>query len=227
VKLPWHIALSFVILFTAHLSFAQSYSTSPNDTFKVVGYMEDLQTLTISQLNLTNDTLYFQWEKVSETVPANWEASVCDNKVCYTTLMDTGSTNPVFGGDSGFLLLHVTAHVNYGTAVVRYAIWDIDNPALKDTLTFITTVSEPSDINEKENRNAFNIFPNPARNKVSIISPACETYSLTIFNSAGDKIYSADAAPNHQLSTADWLSGIYFVQLKSNNQFITQKIIKQ
>lgn len=216
------------ILAATDFSFSQSYSITPNDTVQVLGGMEDLQTLTISQQNNGNDTLYFRWQKVSESVPANWEASVCDNFVCYTTLKDSGATNPVFPTESGFILLHVTPHVNYGTAVVRYAIWDIANPTIKDTLTFITTVNAPSAITETENNNAFNIFPNPVSGYLNITSTNNEIFSSNIFNSFGEKVSSTVSTQNSKLETLNLSNGVYTLLISTNikSYFIKQIVIQ-
>lgn len=227
MKALYAVILSVAALLAApYFSSAQAFSNSPNDTFEIVGYMEDLQTLTISQLNNTSDTLYFKWQKVSESVPANWEASVCDNRVCYTTLKDSGTANPVLPGDSGYILLHLTAHVSYGTAIVRYAIWEINNPGLKDTLTFIMTVNGPAAIKE-EGECAFTIFPNPTSGILHFNFSDDQEHEISIFNSTGAKIYSYASAGNFSFSTADLANGIYCISIKSNNRLFTQKIIKQ
>src|SRR5688572_3464404 len=125
---------------------AQSYSIFPDDTISTTGIMEDMATLTIQQINNSAGTLQLQWQKVSESVPTNWEANVCDNLLCYTSLVDSGMMNPVPPSNYGFLLMHITPHVSYGTAVIRYAVWDMISPLLKDTLTYILTVNSPTGI---------------------------------------------------------------------------------
>ncbi len=224
-----YIILLAVAIFTAtDFCFAQSYSITPNDTVEVAGVMEDLQTLTISQLNTGNDTLYFQWEKVSESVPQNWEASVCDNEVCYTSLMDTGTTNPVFPTESGFILLHITPHVNYGTAIIRYAIWDINYPTTKDTLTFILHVNETSAINRLYRSRYFSITPNPVGNNLTISTDMKSGFQFAITNSSGQKICSENEnATDFSISTENIPSGIYIASLSGNNFFLTQRIIIQ
>lgn len=225
-----HIILSVVALFVAtDISFAQTYSISPNDTFEVVGTMEDLQTLTISQVNNTTDTLYFKWEKISESVPSNWEASVCDNFVCYTVLMDSGATNPVYPTESGFILLHVTPHVTYGTAIIRYAIWDIENPTRRDTLTFITTVNEPSGISETEHKNIFSVFPNPASNSVTIISEQPSGFEFCIADASGRRISSGISNTEAAVvSIENFPNGIFLISIsESNKSLSTKKLIIQ
>ena len=171
MKITQKIVLSVAaILAATDFSFAQSFSNTPNDTINIVGMMEDLETLSIRQQNISANTIILKWKKVSENVPALWEASVCDNSFCNTSLVDSGMMNLVLPNDFGLLLLHITPHVNYGTATVRYAVWDIANPTLKDTLTYILTVSATSGIADVENKNTFSIFPNPAKENINIIT---------------------------------------------------------
>src|SRR5215203_24908 len=139
-----------VIIAAADSSFSQSYLIMPGDSVQFTGVFDHLQTLSIQQVNTSADTIQLAWRKVSESVPSNWEALVCDNVMCYTSLVDSGTMNPVMPGDYGFVLLHITPHNNYGTAVVRYAVWDIDNSSTKDTLTYILSLDSVSSISENK-----------------------------------------------------------------------------
>lgn len=212
------------ILAATTISSAQSYSLIPNDTINMTGMMEDLETLIIQQQNISTDTIQLQWAKVSESVPALWEASVCDNQVCYTSLVDSGSMNLINPTDYGFLLLHITPHVNYGTAVIRYEVWDINSPLLRDTLTFILTVTATSGIAESDNKNAFSIFPNPAKDFISInTNSSNKNYSVEIFNSVGEKMYSVNTASYCTLPIANWCNGLYTVSVFTENKIINTK----
>lgn len=152
------IFIFFIVNVVPDSLLGQSYSIFPADTISTTGSMEDLETLIIQQINTTSGTLQLKWQKVSENVPVSWDASVCDNFNCYTSLEDSGTMNPVASGDYGFLLMHITAHGNYGTATIQYAVWDTTYPGLKDTLTFIHTVSAPTGINTSGNIGV-NIYP--------------------------------------------------------------------
>ncbi len=224
-----HIILTLAAFLAANdLSFAQTFVNIPNDTITIQGMMGNYETLNIQQLNTSSDTITLKWEKVSESVPPAWDASVCDNKICYTTLVDSGMMNPIIPGDAGgFLRMSIIPQINYGTATIRYAVWDIDNPALKDTLTYILTVLV-SGLNEVENKNAFSLFPNPATNQISILSSLETGFTYSIIDIAGKEVYAGMADTNlTSLSIESMSNGIYFFLIKSNNGFFTQKFIKK
>jgi len=225
MKLINQIVLSVAAIFAVTgISFAQSFSNTPNDTINIVGMMEDLETLSIQQLNISPNTITLKWKKVSESVPLLWEASVCDNQICNTTLVDSGMMNPVNPSDYGLLLLHITAHVNYGTATVRYAVWDIANPAMKDTLTYILTISATSSIAESENKSAFNIFPNPAKESINIVSKLQTGFQFLITDVSGKEIEKGISETNSiAVNTQNLQNGVYTVSTFTENKLINTK----
>lgn len=162
------IMAAVVLCATAGRAMAQSYALEPGDTVEMWGMMEDLATLTIEQHNVTGDTLRLKWEKVSESVPQGWEASNCDNAICNTTLVDSGAMNPVYAGEYGLMLLHVTPHVNEGTAVIRYAVWDMAMPEQRDTLTYILHVDGTMGTASGGPQEPWRPYPNPATDAIRL-----------------------------------------------------------
>lgn len=70
MKIIKKIVLSVAaILAATDISFTQSFSNTPNDTINMVGMMEDLETLSIEQLNISPNAITLKWKKVSESVP--------------------------------------------------------------------------------------------------------------------------------------------------------------
>ena len=209
----------------ADTSFSQTYSIVPNDTIQITGMLEDLETLSIEQLNTSQDTIVLQWQKVSESVPPAWDADVCDNVICYTALEDSGVMNPVIPGDYGFLLLHITSHVNYGTAIVRYAVWDTANAALKDTLTYILTVSPVSGIGQTEKEDAFSIFVDPAQETIHITSNLTKGFRFLITDISGKQIQDGVSKTDFvSISTQNMSNGVYSVSC-FNKVIATKKIV--
>ncbi|MBP8822738.1 MAG: T9SS type A sorting domain-containing protein [Flavobacteriales bacterium] len=204
---------------------AQSYVLLPGDTVAMTGALEDLETLSIQQLNPGTDSLYLAWRKVEESVPQGWDAYVCDNVTCYTTLLDSGSMAPVAPGDYGFLLLHITPHMEGGAAVVRYAVWDIDAPGLVDTLTFMLTV-QATGIGEATGGEAFTVSPDPAQDAflINVLKPGIHPYR--IMDRSG-RIMAAGTLNGGQLRipTAGWSNGVYFMSLTDGTTITTQPMI--
>ena len=86
-----------------------------------------------------------------------------------------------------------------------------------------TTATSISEI-EKNN---FAVFPNPANNFLTITSADNKIFSVIIFNSFGEKIYSAQATTNLNVETVNFSSGLYFVQIIADKKSFTKKIIKK
>ena len=219
--------LSVAALFAASApAMAQSYSLTPNDTINITGLLEDLQTLSIQQVNTSPDTIQLQWEKVSESVPPLWDAVVCDNVLCYTSLADSGLMNPVIPTDYGFLLLHITPHVNLGTAIVRYAVWDTANAGMKDTLTFMLTAVNATGIEETSSQNLFCIYPNPANETFTLDVRSLSDYEYIITDAAGKEMERGNVTPGKKsISISAWKKGLYSVSILNKEAIVQTRMI--
>lgn len=222
------IILSAATLFlAADNSFAQTFSNTPNDSVQMTGMLEDLETLSIQQLNISSDTIHLKWKKVSESVPALWEVLICDNSICHTSLVDSGMMNPVIPGDYGLLLLHIIPHVNYGTAIIRYAVWDVANATNKDTLTYILTVNTALGITGTEYQNDVRIFPNPANHTINIITSLQTGFIFSIADFSGKEIQTGISKTNAIVaSLINIPDGAYNISISENKEtLLTKKII--
>lgn len=154
----WHInynrniiLLTAVLLAAVNSSFAQSYYHSPNDTITSSAVFDDISVFNIIQTHPTSDTLYFKWYKQSVTMPLSWEASICDNGNCYTSLKDSGMMAPIVPGDNGLMSLHLDPKFEAGTGVIRYIIYATNTSTQVDTLTWIITAGGTTGITEPKN----------------------------------------------------------------------------
>lgn len=203
-----------IALCTAQNIFAQSYTNRPNDTISVVGVMEDLHTLSIEQVNISGDTLHLKWKKIFAIVPLSWEASVCDNSFCHTSLVDSGSMIPVYPSEYGLLLLHVTPHVNYGKLVVQYAVWDSMQPTMVDTLTYMLRIDAPSEVKNHEEVNRFTIQPTLVSDELYIEGAALATMDYSLQNSEGKVLLHSVAEGNAlRLNLGNFPNGLYILSL--------------
>jgi hypothetical protein len=215
------------ILFFIGIEFsaAQTYSLTPNDTIYIIGMLEDLETLSIQQINISNNNITLKWKKVSESLPALWEADVCDNVTCYTALLDSGKMYPVLPTTYGFLILHITPHTNMGTAIIRYAVWDSANVAITDTLTYILKVDTYLGINQFENKNDFSVYPNPVNEIINFNIADNQPHYFEIYNASGSMIYAGTSTSTYKIPTVNWVNGVYTISTFSNNKLINSKKI--
>ena len=131
--------------------------------------------------------------------------------------------NPVAPADYGLLLIHINPHVNFGTATVRYAVWDITNPTLKDTLTYILHVNNTTGINEAENKKTLLLFPDPVADVLNINFSDNNQHSIAIYNALGKKIYSSVSTSILKFETLNLSNGVYHLSVLENNTIITTK----
>jgi hypothetical protein len=129
--------VAIIFLMATNFVFAQSYTNSPNDTLIKNVVLEQSIVMNIVQLHTTNDTLIFHYKKLSASIPFGWDASLCVNGACYTTLLDSGIQAPAVVGDNGLMSLHCTPHQIAGTAIIRYTQFSENNVLKKDTLTWV------------------------------------------------------------------------------------------
>ncbi|HKR03163.1 MAG TPA: DNRLRE domain-containing protein [Bacteroidia bacterium] len=84
----------------------------------------------------------------------------------------------------------------------------------------------------KNSTGSFDIFPNPAKDLVtiSIHENGSSSATLKIYNLTGNEIYNRslqleNGANSISLQTDAWAKGIYFIAIKTSNGVVTQKLI--
>ncbi len=93
--------------------------------------------------------------------------------------------------------------------------------------SFVVLDTTSTEILEINSFQGFSIYPNPTFNLLNVTSTNNEKYSVNVFNLVGENFYSGVFFTEGQLSTINWPSGIYFIQLKSNGKSFVRKFIKQ
>jgi hypothetical protein len=224
-----YLLFAFVILVIGEFNqcAAQSYSIIPNDTVEISAFMEDLEVLSIQMQNLSASPLTLKWQKVSASVPPAWEAKVCDNVLCYPALSDSGTMNPVNPGGYGYLLIHYTAHVNFGTAVVRYAVWDAAFPQFTDTLTYIMHVYDPTGFYHADEPISVILYPNPSSETLHLAGLNSVSFTFTIYDQQGKLAGRNEKIINNKIPVSYLNTGVYFLQLQSSGKTIIRKFIKE
>ncbi len=82
-----------------------------------------------------------------------------------------------------------------------------------------------SSVNEYEENNNINIYPNPVSNEFSIDSPGGSIFE--IMNLTGQVVCSGDLTNNSVVKASNLSSGVYLVKIKTGKIFKFRKIIKK
>jgi hypothetical protein len=82
-------------------------------------------------------------------------------------------------------------------------------------------------INET-NASNFSFFPNPVSSTLTLQSNIdIQNAEIKIFNLIGETVLTQYKISNPTLNIAELNNGIYFMQIRANNKFYTQKFIKE
>lgn len=99
-----------------------------------------------------------------------------------------------------------------------------DDGMMGSFLVIDTTTTGIADIDFADK---FSVYPNPTNDFLNITSSDGKIFSVNIFNTLGEKVYSLNNLQHLQFNIHNYPSGLYFVQINTDNKFLTKKIIKQ
>lgn len=126
-----------------------------------------------------------------------------------------------------FLRMRVASAFSFGNNNPNDACRNINRGQAED---YSVGIGFPASINNNNSTvYVVKLFPNPAKNNITIQVKNQYSYSLRVFNILGDLVHSSDNFKGSQtLNTQEFTPGFYSIQLVSKNQQITTaKFIKQ
>ena len=89
----------------------------------------------------------------------------------------------------------------------------------------------PTGITDKDvNNSRFAVYPNPASEEIQVISNQCPVSGIEIYNLLGGKIYNTLIADNRSpftINIADFPSGMYIVEVKTEKEIAVKKLVKE
>lgn len=133
-------------------------------------------------------------------------------------------------GSMGFVYFRIKPQSDYalGDVIPNTAAiyFDFNTPVI--TNTFNTTFVEPLSVNDFEGVEV-NVFPNPATDKVTITlsQDLLNTIKVSLIDIQGKTINIPKKEFNNtfELNLESLNSGLYFIQLRSGNNIITEKLV--
>ncbi len=224
-KLRNILAVAFVTAST--FVFGQTYTLNPGDSLVDVMPFNNLYHFTIQQPNISGQAIVLSWEQISVSVPVGWTASLCDNGNCFTNFPLSGTMDTVSATDYGLLAVAIDPSNIAGTATIRYAVWDVNTPFQKDTLTWIISANGSLSIGDLQMNNSFSVFPTVVNSDFTITSNSLSSFSYSLSDQSGKIVLIGKSEYDFvKISVSELAVGFYFVTLQDEfkNRYV-QKII--
>ncbi|WP_298517079.1 T9SS type A sorting domain-containing protein [uncultured Kordia sp.] len=150
-------------------------------------------------------------------------------------LGDNGMTSPVLSPITGMKTFSInqTMYPNVNLSSYDYIV--IQCIGINERWGYVNmgTVSGPDctllSVNEKSLSEAVKVFPNPANDYFEISNDSQNEVSITVYDILGNKVIASEPSrvKKQSFSLANLNSGVYLVQLKSNDQRAVKKLIKR
>jgi len=174
--------------------------------------------------NVGTGSLRIAYEKVSVDYPAGWDVSFCDNRNCFFTFRDKDTFSAMAAGEKASMKITVFPKGTADTAIVKYAVWDVNNPSQKDTLTFNIMVRWSAGMQFSCMPQPI-IFPVPANTHLQVNTMAVDCIEIRSVSGQTIKHYST-AADLTRLDISGLNAGNYVVVLKGTSGTRSYPFIK-
>ena len=189
------------------------YTLSVIIIFGVVGIKSTLVNMTPTPENIT-----FEWELISNSMPTEWIATLCDYTDCYTSIPTDGVMDPITtvdmgSGIEGYLKLTVNPGTTYGTGVVEFYVFDAADYNRGDTVSF--TLTNLNTLTVSENELSVSVYPNPVAEVLFISNESKENMSFEMFDISGALVNNGtvNSEATRKLDVSEYAEGIYFINL--------------
>jgi hypothetical protein len=163
--------------------------------------------------NLKKTSIVFAYEKVSVDYPSAWDVSFCDNRNCYATFLNNDTMAKVAPNAEASLKITVFPNGKADTAVVKYALWDYDNPSDRDTIIWNIYIRWGASTNQWILEMAA-AYPNPVKDVLTLVGVSTQKGQLV---DAKGSFVKAVEIQEGRLDVSDLRPGVYTLIVASAN----------
>jgi len=216
----------FIVLMTVQ-SFSQNFYFAPSNELTKTIYTDQTSDLNIDIIREnTVDTLYLEYELVTNTLPEDWYQAYCDNYGCWGSLPQSGYMSPCFDDINSFIKLSIDPDDIEGSGTVSYYVYETDH--YEDGLLMTFNIETPGYVSlEETSKNSILLYPNPASDFIHLQSDD-KWVKLCIYSITGqlvEEIRNINNSANIDISHLE--IGIYLLRtMNINGEEYTQKLKK-
>jgi hypothetical protein len=205
------------------------YSFSPSTTLIRYQDCNMLSYDSIHIVNNSNETLNLRWELLQFDTLDGSSFDFCSSGNCWLGIPVSGSFPAIVPGGFGFAGVHIWTGNVPATCTAKIWVYKDGFYTTGDTLTYILHALSVSGIgNYKEPENLISVYPNPAKDKITILSASelPEEISISLYNMFGEVIYTSSFLNSSTGIPLDNVSnGIYLLYINTANKNYVKKIV--
>jgi len=150
-------------------------------------------------------------------------------------LGDNGMTSPVLSPITGMKTFAINQTLYPNVNLSTYDFIVIQCIGINERWGYVNmgAVSGPDctllSVNEKSLTEVVKVYPNPANDYFEITNDSQNELAVNIYDILGNKVITSEASrlKKQSFSLANLNSGVYLVELKSDNQKLVKKLIKR
>lgn len=144
----------------------------------------------------------------------------------YNGIMDSVNTT---GGSLPMDLRGIASFDSWSSNTkTKYIAGGMLNGQIVSNKTYKVDITALVGINENNNLNHFQLYPNPTSEQINLVFKAKEKRTIVLIDIMGKKVFTTTSNTfSLQLDVADYPKGIYFVKVESGGHSNSQKLIIQ
>lgn len=210
-------------------SFAQTFQWDTNDTIAVNLSPNTTEQYPMYQSAIGQDTVVLAIEIIYNDLPAAWDGMVCIYGTCLGTIPPVGTQatmSPISGTTQGMVRLTVNPFEGTEVAKLQVYVYDVNFPNDGDTATFL--LNQTLGLSQTAVLDPVRIAPNPTNDVFSIdVFDGAEALRIVDMNGRTLRQMNLTSTGKMLVNVADLPTGIYTVQLSSQEGISSTRLIKQ
>ena len=191
-----------------------------------------------SSVGVHSDSLLFTQAKAQTSCVANWGSTVSMCMVTFTNT-STGTNNNTYYywnfGDGKYSYVQNPPAHSYsvtGSYQICLGLSSNDSTCSSQLCKWLTVqCGGTNGIADLIDEQSMSIYPNPTNGKFTlVIASKAKQSQIEVYNVLGEKVYSITNSPINQSTIFDISSqpsGVYFLNIKTDKESFTQKLIIQ
>lgn len=233
-----HFTLLFTFFSFFSIAQAQNFNYDTTTHFSIYEEAGGTYSMSVHFLPFDSSDITFKWKTVENTLSSEWSMSLCDYPNCFFTIPDSATMWPLTSsqfalGTRGFFTLLVDTDDSARMGSLAIYVYDSTDISTGDTIrwdvsTYAVLDSEDTTTNVTPIiSEVIEVFPNPTEQYLNVNGGTIQ--SITVFDLLGAQVLKIEQimTSKYRVEMADYPSGIYLMQIKTNEGSYLEKVVRR